>query len=166
MQIGTACLDGDARACSMFSPLGEQLLNTVGGFGRFDVLPHSDRQPSRLDEVLISVSIARLICDDFGRPVSRVTYRDGVVVRTAMPEATIDEDSHFFSREHNIGGSSKPSQRAPVDEISKPTAMQYAPHRKFWACVSPAVGLHVLANSGCRRPRIACLSHLLDGSHW
>jgi hypothetical protein len=69
---------------------------------RLFVFPDTLDSPSGPFESAIGVSIASTVPFELRCPPRRIRSRERPMDWTAMPEASIDENRHFLSHEHNV----------------------------------------------------------------
>lgn len=84
------------------------------------VLPDSDDGPAELTERRIGAPISSDVCVELLAPPLRVVLRRCGVLRTAMPEAAVDEDRDLLFGEADVGPRAKRWREPEVD--SKPIA--------------------------------------------
>src|SRR5581483_2749105 len=96
-----------AFACSMSSRaflrgLAHPTSDLVRSFFGISVLPHADDRPSQVFEGLIVFTVALSITRELRRPVRSIRSRLKAVLRTTVPETTVDEDRNLRSGERNV----------------------------------------------------------------
>ena len=119
------------------------------------VLPDSNDLPPRSFEGARHPTVALLVSGELGRPVLSVGRRCGPVVRTAVPEAPIDEYGDTAAGEHDI----HPHAAAvPLDEVVLPKSLasgvQPPPELHLRLRVDFAVPTHHGGHSCAGRHRI------------
>ncbi len=67
-----------------------------------NVFPVAEGKPSSLLKCGIRLAIAGLVAEDLLEPVLHVALRCDVVLRAAVPEATVDEDGDLRRSEDDI----------------------------------------------------------------
>src|SRR5207249_4851590 len=110
------------------------------------------------------------VASDFRIPVVRVLYRrPPPVIRTAMPEATVDEDRKPAAGEHDVG----PDRPPPVDpnwcvhSKAEAAAVKERAYLALRFCIAPPVGAHIGATSrGPGRTRDDGDGHAGQASGW
>ena len=162
---GRTCGQVD-RAPSIVSRIqlaSNRIFNPNRGVFRIFVLPAPHHDPSGVDEQRVCSLVPLKGASDLSRPEVRVCPGDRVVLRAAMPEATIQEHRHLRRREHHVRGSSYLLDGSAVDEIAQPTGMGGSTERQLGASVPSAVGAHARANPGrgCPGP---LSGHAIDSS--
>jgi hypothetical protein len=83
------------------------------------VFPEADNHPAEAEHLGVRISISSNVGLDLLSPVCRVRLRSGVVLRAAMPEASVDEDRKLLAREHNVGASAPIEWKWLVDAEAK-----------------------------------------------
>ncbi len=140
-----------------------RIFNPNCGYFRMIVLPAPHHDPSGVDEQRVCFRVPLKGALDLSRPEVRVCPGDRVVLRAAMPEATIQEHRHLRRREHHVRGSSYLLDGSAVDEKAQPTGMDSSTERELGTRVPSAVGAHARANPGRRCPR-PLPGHAIDSS--
>ena len=84
-----------ASACNVF--------DDPCGFIRVFVFPEPHAEPSRISEKRVGLPVALDVPFELGHPEVGVGGRAGRVLRTAMPEATVDEYGHLGGPEDYVG---------------------------------------------------------------
>jgi hypothetical protein len=81
------------------------------------VLPDSDDLPTSFAEAAICFGIASLVSLNLGDPEVGVLLRWPVVLRTAMPETPVEEDSDFGPGEDDIGSATNLGNGTQADSV-------------------------------------------------
>jgi hypothetical protein len=154
------------RAPSLMSrkqPPSHCILNPNRGEDWIIVLPTPHHDPSCVYEQSVSFVVPLEGAADLPSPEVSVRPRDSVVLRAAVPEATVQEHRHPRCREHHVGGPSYGLDGSTVDEVAQPARMNCAAECKFGTRIPPTVGPHARANPrrGCPGPPF---SHGQDAS--
>lgn len=100
------------------------------------VLPHANHVPAGGLEEAVDPPIPLDIRRELGRPPRPIVRGDGCVLRAAVPETTVDEDSDLRWPENDVGSASQVGQRGLVDSKSKTSSMQRRPQLDLWLGVS------------------------------
>jgi hypothetical protein len=66
------------------------------------MLPNPEDTPPSPAQAIGLPVVSLLVLLELGQPVSRVRLRECLVLRAAVPEATIDEDSHLRTGEDDV----------------------------------------------------------------
>jgi hypothetical protein len=85
------------------------------------------------------------------------------MLRTAVPEAAVDEDGHALGWEHDIGATPKSSDGLPMNAKAQPFTVQSGTDCAFRSRVTRAVSLHHRAR--CIRGRARRRLHARNLSH-
>src|SRR4051812_46588697 len=93
------------------------------GFLENLMLPESKNPPPGLFELPRLASVARHVLREFLEPERPPGTRQDVVVRATVPEATVDEEGRFSSREYNVGPD---TEHAPMETVPEACAIQEA----------------------------------------
>lgn len=100
------------RRSSLVSRLRpDEQLDACGGLGRVLVLPHAHNRPAGRGQDFVIPTIAVHIPIELRGPVVGVRRGLDAVLRTAVPEASVDEDDHALGWESHIA--SAPDARRP-----------------------------------------------------
>jgi hypothetical protein len=83
----------------------DSLANSQSSPVRIFMFPYSDCQPAYLGEHYLCFAVTLAISQDLRPPEFRIRSGPSPVLRTSVPEASIDEHRHAGSEEHNIGDS-------------------------------------------------------------
>lgn len=119
------------------------------------MLPEPHHGPAGFPEPTCRIHVAFSVPGDFGPPVVRIRLRFDVVLRAAVPEATIDEDRDACAREHDVGSTTPIGDICGmVDAVTQSGGVQPATDRQLdrgvLALVRPHRPSGVLA-AGLRR---------------
>lgn len=107
------------------------LLHSVCGIDDVLVLPNSETAPPVLFEERVDSSITFSVGVQLVAPPLTVVLRKRGVFRAPVPEATVDEDGHSCSREHEVSPASHERDRAAVDAVPEASPMQLPAQRQF-----------------------------------
>ena len=108
------------------------VLNSKAANGRGDptrrsrrifMLPNSDGAPSRVREKLVGLSVPCPVSINLRAPEVTVRARGTAMVRAAVPEATINEDSDTSLAEDQIGGSPHAGKRSGGHAVAQALSM-------------------------------------------
>ena len=113
--------------------------DSSGNLVRVFVLPEPQDEPARLEEQLVGLAISLAIARDLCPPIVGVGLGFLVVLRAAMPVATINEDGDTRWMEHEIGGPAKPWERPGRDPVAQATAVNQRANEKFGPGISALV---------------------------
>lgn len=91
------------------------------------MLPDTDDQPPRVAQPRVRVTIALDVPIELVDPPLAVRSRRRPVIRTAVPEAAVDEDRYTRSDENQIGTAAKPGQDPVVHAVTPATRPQSPP---------------------------------------
>jgi hypothetical protein len=100
------------------------------------VLPESENRPSGDAQVPVGLAVTLHVAREFLRPPSSVARRRGLVVRTAVPEATLDEDRDMSPRERDVGPSPRHAGQRPVNAVPIAQRVKTATEDEFWMRVT------------------------------
>lgn len=128
--------------------LGDRTRNLLGRF----VFPEPQHSPARVYKRAICLGISSDVAFKLGQPVLAVSLGEGGVLRTAMPEATVNEDRYSAFSEDYVS-SSAATEGCVVHPISEPSSMEQAADGKFRSGVSSAVSAHGTARPISAGPR-------------
>lgn len=119
------------------------------------VLPDSDHKPPCTAKFGIRALISRLVPLELCRPIPLVARRLGSMLRTAVPEAPIKEDSDLRPREYDVGVKAELIRcDPPVLAKPKPATVERRAERDFGSSVTLSVAAHRCRHRGRRRTRI------------
>ena len=113
------------------------------------VFPHTHDGPSTLGQDAVRVAVPPHVRCDLLRPPRRISLRDGPVLWTPVPEATIDEHNDFGTLEHKVAASPRTYDR-DIDPIAQSSRMQCSSQSHLWSGVLPALGSHTRPDQGRR----------------
>lgn len=107
-------------------------------------------------------TIALDVLGNLRLPVGAIRPRKRAVLRATMPEASVDENRDFSTREYEIGADPAPLTRLDreVDSIPEAGSVSGFPNRLLGTSVAATIGAHDPASSfgnispatGIRRP--------------
>ena len=118
------------------------------------MFPDPEAHPTSFVEPQVRVAITQLVFRYLVRPVLGVGGCDSVMVRTTVPETSVEEDRDPCSREDQVGRAAQSLEWLRGDPVAKPKCMDRRTKRDFRLRVPAFVGLHVRADPGRRRPRL------------
>jgi hypothetical protein len=135
-------------------------LDPVGDFGDRLVLPDAHNYPAAQRERRIGAQIARDIGLQLRLPVRPVGSRQGPVLWTPVPEASIHKDRDTIAREDDVWSRSNP---ALCDRVINPkptaTSMKLAANKPLGKSVAATVSPHRRACRNVRREGIRSRRH-------
>jgi hypothetical protein len=88
------------------------------------VFPNTDDSPSRFSQYRCRLGVSGSISLDLGRPKLAVRGRWSVVLGTAVPVATVNENRYTRAREHEIRGAPQLGQRTLGHPVSQAHGME------------------------------------------
>lgn len=91
----------------MRTPGYHDVADSLRRLARVLVFPNPNTYPTRFCETTIRVTVARLISANLVRPEACVGYRDGVVLRATVPEATVEKDGDPHSCKYKVSSSAQ-----------------------------------------------------------
>ena len=112
-----------------------------GGKGIF-VLPDSHHQPPRFGQATVGINVPLPVPPYLRCPKFTIRGGNRMVLRTAMPKTTIEEDSELQSSKYHIGSPPEAGQRADANTVAEPACMNSSSQSKLRAGISTAVALH------------------------
>lgn len=119
----------------------DRFLYTKRCFDHALMLSDSDAEPACLTQTSVGPAITLTVCDHL-RPVAGIGGDDGVVFRTAMPEAAVQEHCNPCRRKYPISGAAQLLERSGEHPVPQAQSMHRRPQRNFGFVVAPAVGPH------------------------
>ncbi len=130
------------------------------------VFPDADHSPASGCQTTSRVVITLLVARDLLEPVPAVHgLAAAAVIRTTMPEASVDKDGYTRSREEDVSSTPEGRVRTDVHAVSEPTTMQRTPQRKFGSRVPALLTSHAFVDRRVGRGRFAsACTHDLDGN--
>lgn len=87
------------------------------------MLPHSDTDPASVGKPAVGVAIARPVRSHLFGPERGVGRRDGVMFRTTVPEAAVQEDRYLCPGEDQVSGSPELLDRPDRYAVTKAEGM-------------------------------------------
>lgn len=106
------------------------------------MFPEAQDCPAGSLEYVIGVGVPLLVAFDFLSPVVGVGFRRYEVFGTAVPKATIDEDSDLRLREDDVGVTTNGSIRPNIRPVPQTACMQNAADGELRFGVPSPVRLH------------------------
>jgi hypothetical protein len=97
--------------------------DNVGDGDRILVLPRPDHAPSYLAQALVGLTVSRDITIELGAPPVGICLGSYGVLRTAVPEASVNEDGNQRSCEGDIGTTRKAGD---VHSVAEPSTVKLA----------------------------------------
>lgn len=126
----------------------------MSGVDGFLVFPDSERQPALAEESGVSIPVSSLVAGDLLGPVPGVlTDSAPTVLRTPVPEASVDEDRDPLGREHEVGRAPQRGDGAAIHEVAQPEPVGRAANCKFGRGADAPLRLHAKASEVARRER-------------
>lgn len=95
------------------------------------VCPGANDSPAAPTEQSISICIAVLVCLDLGTPPRAVRLRPGAVLRTAVPETSVDEHGNTCRSKNKVCASASLREWATVYREAKPQPMKRRANRQL-----------------------------------
>ena len=119
--------DQPTRLCAS-GPQGRRdaICSLVGGL----VFPDADDQPAGFREATVGVAIALYVRLEFRFPPLAIVLRDGPVLRTRVPEATVDEYRDALLREDDVDASSRGRQDLAFEPVAQAATVQFSAERE------------------------------------
>src|SRR4051812_2814874 len=68
----------------------------------------------------------------------------GAVERTAVPEASVDEDGDACPSEHDVSASAQIRQWSQVNPVAEPKRVQVPPERQLRSCIAYTLLAHTV----------------------
>lgn len=127
---------------SLLDGTAHQGSDTLRNLINWLVLPCAKNAPTCGGEPRVRVDIARTIGLDLCPPEFSVCLGPGRMHRAAMPEATVDEDDHARTDEHNVSATPYFSEDAMIDAKAQAALVQERSKRQLRSRVSAATRLH------------------------
>jgi hypothetical protein len=110
--------------------------------GRF-VLPKAHDKPPSSNEKPIGLGVTLTVSTQFLAPVLSVLFRRArSVLRTRVPETSVDEHSNALPGEDDVRGTANCSDRPIGYAIAKAISVQQPSNGEFGTSVSRSVALH------------------------
>src|SRR5579864_4066770 len=138
-------------------PDGQHLVvDGPGSLAGVFVLPEPKDEPALGDKGLCRGEVPRLVDLELGLPPPTVLFRDGPMVRAAMPKAAIHVDCDALSGENHVSLATVPVD-FPVDQEAHSIREQSRPESEFGLGVASLGALHTESDqlAGCRRGAFA-----------
>lgn len=126
--------------------------DVVGHGLHVGVLPNTNDGPTSCGQRLVRLSVARSSPLELRRPERAVRLRSRSMLRTRVPEASVDKDCQLGPRKYDVGCSSKPDERPAINEVPKSSPMKRSPKPKLRLGVPTSVRLHRPPSSGRGSP--------------
>ena len=99
------------------------------------VFPNADNSPALLAQLTIYELVAGFVCVEFPFPEGAVGFRHGAMLRTKVPEASVNKHRNLFSMKNKIRFSKDPLFPPPT---SNPISPQYLRKNEFRFSVAGA----------------------------
>jgi len=106
------------------------------------MLPNPHNLPSASGQSLIGIAIASSVGVDLVAPEFSIAFRPSAMLWATVPEAPIDEDSHFRPRENNVYTSMRKWRHHLVDAVSQAYCMEATSHPHLGGRVALASPRH------------------------
>lgn len=123
------------------------------------MLPHSDHSPSERFQVVGCVAITSPIGRQLVAPPCAVVLRGHPVIRTSVPETTVNENCHFPGRKGHIDRASRHPRYRITHSVPPSIPVQSPSQLHLGSSVLASLGHHSSANRLRRR-----LNHAAQGS--
>jgi hypothetical protein len=135
--------DAPARSPSLAaeSRHADALRNSPSGLLSWLMFPDADHLPSCFRKIDVISAVALDVALQLSPPELGVPGGQRPVVRTAMPEAAVDEDSDPQAGEDDVGADAG-SRNAMVDPVAETPTVERATQSELGPRVSAAVGAH------------------------
>lgn len=114
----------------------------VGNADWIFVLPEAEDLPAASRELCIHTTVPPNVSVQLLRPPLLVRLRPGCVFGAAMPETTVDEDSHVQLPPHDVSLASEVGFRSAVDAIADTTRMQNFSDMQLRLSVTTTLATH------------------------
>src|SRR4051812_1227298 len=101
------------------------------------VLPNAKHDPPEPSEGCIRLRVAPAVRRDLVAPPSRVGFRLNAVLRTAVPEAAIDEDGDLGGGKDNVGAPPRQSRNCLIDAEAQPATVKLGAESEFGCGIAP-----------------------------
>jgi hypothetical protein len=88
------------------------------------VLPDPEDRPPECLEALVGVPVTTSVRLELLPPPTSVVLGPRPVLRAAVPEAAVDEDSEPCAWEHHVCTTAHPLSRCTVDPVSKASSVE------------------------------------------
>ena len=121
-------------------------LDAPSRLDRVLVFPYPDTQPTGLREPPVGVPVALPVALHFVRPELGVGRGNGVMFGTAVPEASVQENSDLGPGEHEVGRPSDLLERPNAHPVAQAQSVDGGPKSKFRFGVPALVRLHAGAD--------------------
>lgn len=125
-----------------------------GGADGILMLPDPDNRPAGFNQPRVRVRITPLVRLDLGAPVIRIGLRVDPVLRTAVPEAAVDEHGNPSPREDHVRASTEGRLRREINAEPQSARVQEPSDRELRLRVPALVGLHIAPHRFRRGPRV------------
>lgn len=114
------------------------------------MLPAANNEPSSGLQHFRSVEVARDVASDLILPPLRICLRRRSVLRTAMPEAAIYEQSYAGAHKHNVNAKPTPRDHSTINAKAQPSSMKRRSNFLFGFGVASANAFHARGNRSRR----------------
>lgn len=137
--------------------LANHRADSSGSLSGVLVFPDPQDGPARFAKALISGSVSLPVVFELGTPPNLVLLRPVPVLRTGVPEASIDEHSELDGSENKIRSAPKAFEGCPIDPVAHPKRMHCSSELQLGSRVTAPLRLHLASNrSGARERRGNC----------
>lgn len=116
------------------------------------MLPEAQNGPAPFGQQTCGLGIAGSIRGDLVRPELGVGFRGLMMLRTAMPEASVYQDGDMRATEQQVRRAAEISLRPRTDSVTESRSVHQAAHLHLGFRVSSAVGTHGRAGLRTARP--------------
>lgn len=120
----------------------------LGGLNRILVFPNTDAGPAGSGQTAVGVPIPRPGGFDLLGPKARIGGRDGVVVRTAVPETAVQEHRHPHLGEHQVSSTPELAERSHRYPITQAKGVGGGAQRQLRLGIPALVRLHAGPHPG------------------
>jgi hypothetical protein len=112
------------------------------------MFPEAEHRPSGVFKQLVSLPIPLHVPAELLGPEATVGARGGVVLRTTVPEAAVEEDGDPGASENEVGPAADVWDWGLIDAIAQPKGVNGGPEAAFGLGVTAAVRLEGAAHGG------------------
>lgn len=137
-----------SRDLRWLAPATHGVGDSGGGGVNVLVFPHSDHEPSSVDEALGGIEVSLAVAFDLGGPVPAIDFVPApAMIRAPMPEAPIHEHRNTDWAEDDVCSPAEGGHGAAVDAVPKAHPVELAPKRKLRHRVLVLLGAHAALDS-------------------